>query len=154
PTDLAHKESIRLNDAPVIITPRDAPWLKPDECFVVSEVNFEQLTGGQSWRKFSSTAELIRGLHNPSLDFGADVRVAVHSRFVQPMLDFVLIFLGLPLILGRSNRNIFVAVGMCVLLVGLFMLVVIGSRTLATSYLINPALGTWLPLMVFVPVGV
>ena len=62
--------------------------------FVVSDVSFEHLEGGSTWRQFSSTAELIRGLRNRSLDFGADERLAIHARLVQPLLDLTLLFLG------------------------------------------------------------
>ncbi len=124
-------------------TARRAPagW-PPNECFVASEVSFEQLCGGQAWRQFSSTPDLIAGLHNPSLDFGADIRVAIHSRLVQPLLDITLLFLGLPLVLSRENRNMFAAIGLCVLLVAGFMLLVMACQYLGSSYLLDPALAS------------
>jgi len=154
PADVAQRPSVPA-EHPVIITPRDAPgWLKPDECFVKSNVTFDQLTNGQRWQQFSSTRELIAGLGNPSLDFGADVRIAIHGRIVQPLLDVTLLFLGLPLILTRENRNMFVAIGMCIGLVSLFMLVLLGSHYLGAISLISPALAAWLPAMIFVPLAV
>ena len=155
PKDLADRPSLCLGKWPVVITPRDAPgWLKPDQCFVVSNVDFEQLTGGTGWRQFSSTAQLIRGLRNPSLDFGADVRVAIHSRVVQPFLDITLLFLGLPLVLSRQSRNVFIAIGLCVLVVSIFVLITLALQQLGASYLLDPALAAWAPLMLFVPVAV
>ena len=154
PSDLADKASLSLAGEPVIITPRDAPWLAPNECFVVSDVTFEQLAGGAAWRQYSSTLELIEGLNNSSLDFGADVRVAIHSRLVQPLLDMTLLFLGLPLILSRQTRNIFLAIGLAVGVVIGFMLVVLAFQYLGSRYLISPALAAWCPLLVFVPTAV
>jgi len=155
PEGIAKLPSINLAELRVVITPQDAPdWLKPDQCFVVSEVDFDQLAGGRNWRQFASTWQLIAGLRNPSLDYGADVRVAIHSRVVQPMLDCTLLFLGLPLIMRRDNRNVFLAVGMCVVVTSGFMLVVFGLQHLGSVYLIDPALAAWLPLMIFVPVAV
>ena len=52
---------------------------------------------------------------------GADVRVAIHSRVTQPLLDITLLFLGLPLVLSRENRNMYLAIGMCVGVVIAFM---------------------------------
>jgi lipopolysaccharide export system permease protein len=150
PRGLPERSSLRLRGREVILTPRDHPWLKVDECFVASDLDFELLTGGQTWRQFSSTWDLIRGLRNPSLDFGADVRVTVHSRFVQPLLDLTLLFLGLPLVL-KGQRNIFVSIALCVLVISGFMLVVFGAQYLGAAYLISPALAAWLPLMIFVP---
>ncbi len=154
PRDLDNRPSLRLDDQPVLITPRDADWLEPDQCFLVSDVSFEQLTGGQAFRKFSSTAQLISGLRNRSLDFGADVRVAIHSRMVQPFLDVTLLFLGLPLVVSRESRNVFLAIGMCIGVVTVFLLVVIGFQHLGSIYLVDPALAAWTPLILFVPPAV
>jgi lipopolysaccharide export system permease protein len=155
PADLGKQPSLWLGKRRVIITPLDEPeWLKPDQCFVASEVSFEQLIGGQGWRQFSSTRDLIAGLSNRSLDFGADVRVAIHARFVQPLLDITLLFLGLPLVLSRENRNMFLAIGICMGITAVFMIVVMGFRSLGSAgLLMDPALSTWVPLMIFVPIA-
>jgi len=155
PKDLCSKPSLYLDERPVVITPADHPeWLQPDQCFIASNMDFEQLTGGTAWRQFSSTAELIRGLRNPSLDFGADVRVAIHSRLVQPLLDVTLLFLGLPLVLRRDTGNMFLAMGLCLAAVSVFMLVVISCQYLGSIMLVGTATAAWLPLMIFVPVVV
>lgn len=151
PAGLAELPSLAQQERTVLITPRDAPWLKPDECFVASNVSFEQLSGGRNWKQFSSTVELVRGLSNRSLDFGADVRVAIHARIVQPLLDVNLLFLGLPLVLRRDNRNVFLAIGMCGAVSTAFMVVVMGFQYLGSVYLLDPALAVWAPLMIFVP---
>jgi lipopolysaccharide export system permease protein len=122
----------------------------------VSNVTFQQLAGGNT---FSSTGQLIAGLRNPSLDIGADVRVTIHSRMVQPLLDVTLLFLGLPLVLRRDSRNVFIAIGMCAGVVMVFMVVTMICHHLGQSYWIRaalggPALAAWLPLMIFVPVAV
>lgn len=155
PKDLSRRPSLSLAGRPVIITPRDRPqWLQANQCFVVSEVDFDQLTGGRAFREFSSTAELIAGLRNRSMDFGADVRVAVHSRLVTPLLDVALLFLGLPLIVARESRNVFLAIGACMGVVTVFLLVVIGFQHLGSLCLMDPALAAWAPLMLFVPPAV
>jgi lipopolysaccharide export system permease protein len=154
PRRIGERPSIFRDGQPVVITPQDASdWLKADECFVVSEVDFEQLTGGKGWKQFSSTLALIRGLANPSLDFGADVRVAIHGRVVQPILDITLLFLGLPLVLAGGNRNVFVSIGVCSAVTGAFSLIILGCRALGSNVLIEPALACWAPLLAFVPVA-
>jgi lipopolysaccharide export system permease protein len=150
PKNLAKRPSLSLDGKPVIITPMDRPdWLKPNQCFVVSNLSFEQLRG-QAFRDFSSTAQLIAALRNSSLDYGADLRVKIHSRIVLPLLDITLLFLGLPLVVARESRNVFIAIGMCMGVVTLFMLVVIGFQELGSAYL-YPSLAAWAPLMLFVP---
>ena len=136
------------------MTPRDYPaWLKPDEAFMVSDVTIDELTAGMT-RQFASTGELIWGLKHRSIYFSPDVRWMIHSRIVQPFSDIALLLLGLPLVAARDNRNVFVAIGMCVGLVGLFYLVSIACQQLGSNMLISPALAAWSPLMVFVPASV
>jgi len=155
PGNLAELPSLKLGDEPVLITPTDAPdWLEPNDCFLVSDLTFEQLTGGEAFRQFSSTAQLISGLRNQSFDFGADVRVAIHTRFVNPLLDITLLFLGLPLVASRENRNVFLAIGICVGVTTVFLLVVITSQHLGSICLVDPALAAWAPLILFVPPAV
>jgi lipopolysaccharide export system permease protein len=152
PKDLAAKPSLVLDGRPVVITPRDAPdWLKPDQCFVASGISFEQLTKGDALRKFSSTAQLIRDLHNPSLEPGGLARVTIHGRIVQPLLDVTMLFLGLPLVLTRQSRNVFIAMGLSAGVSLAFMLTVMGFQKLGSIYMMNPALAVWVPLMIFVP---
>jgi lipopolysaccharide export system permease protein len=155
PKGLDARASLSYRGQPLLITHRDAPqWLQPGECFVASEVTFEQVTGGQAFKQFAATSELIAGLRNPSLDFGADVRVAIHGRIVQPLLDITLLFLGLPLVVTRYSRNVFVAIGLCLVVVTVFLLTVIGLQYLGGVCLIGPALAAWAPLLLFVPVAV
>jgi lipopolysaccharide export system permease protein len=103
---------------------------------------------------FASTAEMIRALGNRAMDYGADIRVTIHSRFVQPLLDLTLLFLGLPLVVSRESRNVFMAIGLCIAVVAFFLVLVIGCQQLGASGLISPALAAWAPLMIFVPAAV
>jgi lipopolysaccharide export system permease protein len=154
PKLIATKPSLSLDGQPVILTAHDYPWLSPDECFVASDITFEYLAGADDWRRYASVPELVAGLHNPCLNLGSDVRVAIHARVVQPVLDIVLLFLGLPLLLSRHSRNVFFAIGLCVALIVGFYLVVFGCQYLGSNYLISPALAAWLPLMIFLPLAV
>lgn len=154
PKNIDAKESVRLGDRLVLITRRDAPdWLKPGECFVASDVTFEQLAGGQMFRQLASTWQLIEAVRNPSLFLGQDVQVAIHSRIVQPLLDVTLLFLGLPLVVTRHQRNVFIAIGMAMGVVSMFMTTVMSMQYLGSIYL-YPSLAAWAPLMIFVPAAV
>ncbi len=166
PKDIARRPSLPKADPsqprrtpPVIFTSHDYPWLAADECFVASDITFQQLVGADSWRRFASTLELIRGLHNPSLNLGGDATVAIHARPLQPVLDLTLLFLGLPLVLRRGNGNMFVAIGLCLCVVVGFMLVVLGAQSAGSNFLIpatlgGQAMGAWLPVLIFVPLAV
>lgn len=151
PEDVSIQRSVVLGGKPIIMTPRDAPWLGPKQCFVATEVSFEQLSGGNYWRQLGSTRELIAHLKNPSLDLGNDARVVLHARMVQPLVDLTLFLLGLPVVLSQNNRNLFVAAGMSLGVVTGFFIVLIVCHTLGSNYLLSPALSAWLPLMIFSP---
>lgn len=154
PKLLLSQPSLTLSGRPVVVTPPDAPWLGPNDVFVASGVSFEFLAAGSTWRDYASTRELIQELRSPSTDLGADVRYAIHSRFMQPLLDTTLLFLGLPLVVSRGNRNPYFAIGLCVGVVALFMVVKLGCQSLCLTGWLQPPLAAWLPLMIFAPVAV
>lgn len=153
PAALAEMPSLDLNGQRILFSPRDTPWLKKNECFVYSVTSFEQLALGNAWRQQLSTGELIDGLADGSIEPAADIRVTLHSRIVQPLLDITLLFLGLPLVLSRGGRNIFLAAAICFALVGVFYVVLITSHALGSHYLLRPTLAAWGPLLVFGPVA-
>jgi lipopolysaccharide export system permease protein len=155
PKNLVQLRSLKLDGRPVLITPHDHPeWLKPTEALVVSDVTVDDLTGGLVMRRFASTGELISKLKNHSVYFSPDVRVNIHARILQPLLDLTLLFLGLPLVAARDNRNVFMAIGVCMGLVAFFFIVAIACQQLGANCLIPASLAAWLPLMIFVPAAV
>lgn len=154
PDQLREKPSLAADGRTILVTPHDADWLADDELFVVSDVEVELLTGGAAWREFSSTAELVSELRSPSIDLGNDVRVAIHARLLQPLLDGTLLFLGLPLVVARNNRNPFLAIGLATAVVAAFFVITLGCQSLGNSGWIRPALAAWLPLILFCPVAV
>lgn len=156
PANIKDLPSVSVGDprTPVILTPHDqGDWLEDDQCFVVSDVTFEHLAADSAWQQFSSTWELFAALRNPSLDYGADVRVQVHRRLVQPVLDMTLLFLGLPLVLSRSQRNMFIAAFKCLGLVGAFFVICLACQALGNAVMVSPALAAWLPVFIFVPLA-
>ena len=153
PANLAQLRSQPLRGERVLYSPADTPWLKSGECFVVSVVSFEQLTVGGAWRQYLSTWELITGLQNQSIEPGADVWVTLHARLIQPLLDISLVLLGLPLVLTRTSRNIFLAAGMCGGLVAVVYLVVLTCHGLGSNYLLDPLWASWIPLVLFGPIA-
>ncbi len=153
PKDIDAIPSGTLNGRTVIYTAADTEWLKPQECFVASRVAFDQLAAGNAWYAYSSSLELIHALRNPSLDHGADVRRAVHARLVQPVLDFLLLMMGLPLVFTQRGRNVFVAAGLCAGVIVVFMLVTLACQAAGNNYLLSPAFSAWCPIVIFAPIA-
>jgi len=147
----------QLDGSDVILTaadPATAGWLEPTDLFVVSNLPFELLVAKNSHFRFSSTGQLMRLLQNNSLDYGAHIRVQLHARVVQPVLDLTLLFLGLPLVLSRNAKSMVRAVFTGSLVVILFFSVVLTCHTLGSSgYIISPSLAAWLPLIILIPLA-
>ena len=153
PANVDRRPSLIIDDRPVIITPPDAPWLGQGEMFVASDLPFPLLASGSNWRRYASMGELISELNSPGSSLGADVRVAVHTRMVQPLMDGTLLMLGLPLMLSRRNRNVFFSISICLGVATAFTLVALSCQSLGGLSVLRPSLAAWLPLMMFVPVA-
>ena len=139
---------------PVVLSPRDFPVLEAKQLFLLSKLTLEQIQRGRKYLQYSSTFQLIGDLKNGSLDHGADARVLVHSRFVAPLLDMVMLFLGLPIALSPQKKGLFLSAGKSLLVISLFSMVVLTSQALGMHSLISPAFSAWLPLLLMVPVCV
>ena len=153
PQRITERSTLRVEGREVIITPADADWLSKNQVFVVSNVTFDLLAAGSKWQEYASTAELIGTLARPTTDPGNGTRVLVHKRIVQPFADATLLLLGLPLVVARTNRSVFVAIGICMVIVTAFMLVVLSCQSLGAAGWLRPALAAWVPLILFLPVA-
>ncbi|MCL2305854.1 MAG: LptF/LptG family permease [Planctomycetaceae bacterium] len=153
PKELLGASSLTLDGKTIVFTPKDASWLAENECFVVSQVPFGYLATNETWREYASIGEYITAIRSQSLDLGKDIDSVIHRRVTQPFLDITLLFIGLPIILRRGDRNVFKAFGIVVLLVASFMLVQFVSLFFGRNSDM-PVLGAWFPLFLFVPIAV
>ncbi|MFN7738368.1 MAG: LptF/LptG family permease [Pirellula sp.] len=152
-TAIAGKPSVRQDGLDYLLLPTDTPWLTADQCFVPSKVEYDMLRGGTA-RQFASTSDLIWRLKHQSDYYGEDLKLMVHSRFLQPLLDFTQLLLGLPLILSTRNRNVVQLIVACVATFGLFFAVSMALGSLGTSgTFITPAIAAWAPLLIFGPIA-
>jgi len=80
-------------------------------------------------------------------------RVAIHARIVQPFLDMTCYCL-VAADRDAGSRNVFVAMGVCMVVTTAFTLVVAGSQTRGDLLFgLHSSLAAWLPLMIFVPLA-
>lgn len=153
PEEIAELESVQVHDRPLLLSPKNYSWLQADECFVASPLSFEELYVGNGWRHYLSTPELVYGLKTRALENSNELKVLLHNRFLQPLLDLVVLFLGLPLVLRRDARKIFITAGMSMSLVAAYYAVTLLCRALGNNYLLSPALASWAPLLAFGPIA-
>jgi lipopolysaccharide export system permease protein len=157
PIDVSNMQSVELAGVYVIITPsgeKQQNWLAKTDLFVVSSLPFELLVMENTQFQYSSMSQLINLLSNESLDYGANLRVQLHARLVEPILDVTLLLLGLPLILSRKPKKLVMSVALGSLIVALFFGVIVTCHALGSnSSVISPSLAAWLPLIILSPVA-
>lgn len=117
-----------------VITPLELGKIKLDP----SLLNFEQLK------------ELCKSEPNNPRN-----SVLFHSRITYTLTHFVLLLLGIPLVVGfeRLSRNLFLRVGLCVLICGIFYALTFLCSNLGNTGMIHPILAAWLPIIIFGSVG-
>ena len=154
PTEIDHKASVYVDGKPLVLTASDQPWIGPQEIFIASRVSLTDIAFGPGLRRFSSLAQQVAVLRNSSVWTSNRQRVEVHGRIVRPGLDFAILLIGIPLILSRRDRNFFMAMGTCLLVVmGIQVLILISQGLGASRIIPSAALAAWLPLIVLLPVG-
>lgn len=148
---LQGKPSVRTAKTDYLLLPSDNVWLEPNECFVPSSLEFDVLRGGGA-KQFAATSDLIWRMRNQSSYYGDEIKVAVHSRFVQPFMDYTQLLLGIPMILSNRNRNLVTMILTCLFGFAAFFGISIGLHTLgAHGTLLTPAAAAWSPLLLFGP---
>ena len=75
----------------------------------------------------------------------------LHQRMLLPLYDLLLLLLGLPIIASRSEWNIFIKVGWCILIFAVLQGFGMGTSIMVKSEMIDPSLAAWLPLLLLGP---
>ncbi len=154
PEQIDRLASVGIQDRPILMTSRDQLWLGSRQCFFATTVHTDLLQTNQSATRMASVAELADRVRNPAVHSSLSLQVLLHERIIRPPLDFALILLGLPLVVNRRGRNLFVMIGAAMLTVSAFFLI----KTLAgamggSGYLLSPAVAAWVPLLIIGPVA-
>lgn len=148
---LAGKRSVMNEEGTFLLLPTDTSWLKPNQCFVPTTIEFDALRGGGA-KQFASTSDLIWRLQNQTQFHGSELKVTIHSRFVQPLLDFTLLLIGIPMILSSGNRSLVGLITSCVVSFAVFFGISIGFHTLGShETFLSPSAAAWAPLLLFGP---
>lgn len=107
-----------------------------------------------NWTWYLNVRQLTALLQKPHLIPNInEVISARHIRLTQPILNLLLLFLGLPFFLNRAPNNVLISVGMCLAVALSCFVLAFVSQALAASAA-YPALAAWLPIIVFGPLAV
>ena len=139
----------------VVYTPADHRWLTERDIFVRCDFSKDQIAFGKSVEQYQSTAEMVASANKPKRWSNRSQYVNIHSRLIRPILDLTLLMLGLPMVIGGIERNVFISAGICFGIVGLVQLTSIVCYSLGASSLIRPAaLAAWAPVFLYVPAAI
>ena len=154
PMDIDSINSVFWKKNPILLTCKDQAWLKPGQVYFVTRVDPDLLQTSDAASRRAAIWELIARIKNPAVHSSLKLQVLLHERFVRPPLDFALILLGLPLVVNRKGRNLFLMISVAMMTVMAFFAVKTGANYIGTSgYLVSPAIAAWIPLLVCGPIA-
>ncbi|HQR09510.1 MAG TPA: LptF/LptG family permease [Gemmatales bacterium] len=126
--------------------------LQPGQFFLHTELTYTRITRRPNWFLYQATNNILEVLENEQgMSQRAMIIGHVHQRILMPLYDLLLLLLGLPLMASRSEWNIFVRVGWCLLIFTVIQGLGMGTSMMVKSEMIDPALAAWLPLLVIGP---
>ena len=107
------------------------------------------LRQASQWTSFLSVRQMNElernGLSN------AGIAQLKHSRITQPLVNMLLLLIGVPFFLTREPRAVLASGAQCVAVGGLFFVFAFVSQNMLHS-VDYPALPAWLPVLVFGPI--
>ena len=156
PKDINSLRSIENEAGEIqIFMPNDQDWLTGGQCFVRCNFEVEQMAYGTKLANYQTTPAMMRELRKPRKWFGHNQQINVHTRILQPVLDLTLLMLGLPLVIGGIERNVFVSAGIVFWVVAAVQLTSLACYSLGASSVIRPAaMAAWIPVAIYLPLAV
>lgn len=156
PAELETQNSLVNEDGEkVVFMPKDNVWLTKGQCFVRCDFDVQQIAYGNKLASYLTTQDMMAELRKPRKWFGHNQQINLHTRMLQPVLDMTLLMLGLPLVIGGAQRNIFMSAGLVFWIVAAFQLTSMGCQMLGASSVIQPAaMAAWIPIALFFPFAI
>lgn len=111
------------------------------------------LRRNSQWTDLLSIRQLNALLHSRNLANRPAISMSRHIRLTQPLLQLVLVLLGLPFFLVREPTSVMAAGGKALLLCGAFFLVAFVAHSMVKQEA-HAALVVWIPILIFGPLAV
>lgn len=127
--------------------------LEDDGIYLHSNVTFQDMIRHRNWKSFASTAELVEQLQSETLKDPNEVRIIVHNRFMQPVMDLLLVLIGIPFVLQWERKNIYRSVAVSMLLSATFFVVDGTAGYFANHGHVDPLTAAWIPVFIFAPLS-
>ena len=134
------------------------PWplqqLAPGQYFLFTDMTYDRLTRRTNWFTYQSTRQLLDLLgSDDQFPRRMEVIALVHQRFTEPVLEFLLLVVGVTLVIGRPDQNLFIKIGLALGLFGLYYGLQLLFAASARTQFLDPVLAAWLPVFAFGPLS-
>jgi len=83
-----------------------------------------------------------------------NLKVRLQEKLTFPLFNVILLALGIPFVLRRDVRNMFIGGGICMIVCAIFFASYFFLSDLASKGEIDPVLAAWLPVVVFGGLGI
>ncbi len=125
------------------------PGSKPDELFVVSDVDTHQLHRSNMSYRLLSTTELFRRIQSPALGTASvrSLSVHFHERLVRPLLNLLVVLVTLPFVIRKGSSSLITDLVVCCSVLGGLFAFAEASLYLGQAALLSPELAAWLPVI-------
>lgn len=101
--------------------------------------------------RYMSYSELKTLARDPMRGNRLQLEVAMHQHITSPILNVLILLLGLPFVAGREDRNYFVGVGLAVaLVIGVFILT-FAATAFGNAGHVPPIWAAWIPIFLVLP---
>jgi len=101
--------------------------------------------------RYMSYSELKVLARDPMRGNRLQLEVAMHQHITNPVLNILILLLGLPFVAGREDRNYFIGIGLAVaLVIGVFV-VVFASTAFGNAGHVPPLWAAWIPVFLVLP---
>ena len=106
------------------------------------------------FHRYLGYGELKTLAQDPMRGNRRQLQVAMHQHVTMPILNLLVLLLGLPFVAGREERNYFASIGIAVVLfIGVYVLS-FASTAFGNAGHISPLLSAWFPVFVVLPASI
>jgi lipopolysaccharide export system permease protein len=106
------------------------------------------------FHRYMGYGELKTLADDPMRGNRRQLQVAMHQHVTMPILNLLVLLLGLPFVAGREERNYFVSIGIAVVLfIGVYVLS-FASTAFGNAGHLSPLLAAWFPIFVVLPASI
>jgi lipopolysaccharide export system permease protein len=128
-----------------------SPGSEPGTLFIRTDITFDQLYRRDSSFEYLSTADLVTRVRNPSYNHRSirTQSLYIHSRLTKPLMNLVVLMVGVPFIVRKESVSLLRNVGMCASMLGVMFAVNEGFVYLAKFNLLSPESAVWAPIILW-----